>query len=335
MKIVVCPKCRRKIHAADKCLFCGNGSNFQVIDVKDNIHENVYEEYNVLEKILRKRAFDELIEKSRMVLRWMPTKSDVFWLRLLAKNKCCNDAELVQKGIAFDESADYYNAQKYASNDEKEVYGAVYVLVGKIQNEFQKAAVIHEYEEKKATHILHVQSEFCEEIDQRRKKLFDLWSKIEKIEQEMNTIEQNSRLLISEHIDMLKNAKIEAENIKNQAYRLSECREEELHSYQIRLGNILSQSDRSKNEVEAMMRQHPWVSQFIELEKERDQLCDIVSNELLDLKSYESKIQSIASEIERIEKRHQLARRALSDYDFQNMNSLFGTRKYEEILKRA
>ena len=129
MKIVVCPNCGRKIHAADKCLFCGNDNGFQEISGNDKIHENVFDEYGMLEDLLKKRAFDEMIEKSRIVLRWMPTKSDIFWLRVLAKSKCTNDAELVQRGIRFDESADYYNAQKYASPDEQEVYVAVYELV--------------------------------------------------------------------------------------------------------------------------------------------------------------------------------------------------------------
>lgn len=333
MKIVVCPNCGRKIHAADKCLFCGNDNGFQEISGNDKIHENVFDEYGMLEDLLKKRAFDEMIEKSRIVLRWMPTKSDIFWLRVLAKSKCTNDAELVQRGIRFDESADYYNAQKYASPDEQEVYVAVYELVGKIQNEFQKAVTVHEYEEKKATPIVRTQLEFEEELSRRRRKLFDLWSEIEKIEQEMTTIEQNCRLLISEHIDTLNSAKTEATYIKNQSYKLNECRNEELHSYQVRLGNILSQSDRSKNEVEAMKKQHPWVSQFAELEKKRNQLCGTVSSELSDLKSYKSRIQSTVSEIERIEKRHQLAGRTLAGYDFQSMYSLLGARKYEEVLR--
>ena len=82
-----------------------------------------------------------------------------------------------------------------------------------------------------------------------------------------------------------------------------------------------------------MKKQHPWVSQFAELEKKRNQLCGTVSSELSDLKSYKSRIQSTVSEIERIEKRHQLAGRTLAGYDFQSMYSLLGARKYEEVLR--
>ena len=98
MIIVTCHKCGKEIHKADKCPYCGNSTKFGTVNGMTDIHENAYVEYSELATILDAGDFAKLIEKSRAVLRWMPTCSGVFWMRLLAKNGCKTDAELIQKG---------------------------------------------------------------------------------------------------------------------------------------------------------------------------------------------------------------------------------------------
>ena len=109
MIIVTCHKCGKKIHKADKCPYCGDSTKFGTVNVMTDVHENAYMEYSQLATILDSGDFAKLIEKSRVVLRWMPTCSEVFWMRLLAKNGCKTDAELIQKGINCDDSGDFYN----------------------------------------------------------------------------------------------------------------------------------------------------------------------------------------------------------------------------------
>lgn len=86
-------------------------------------------EYSQLATLLDSGDFAKLIEKSRVVLRWMPTCSEVFWIRLLAKNGCKNDIELIQKGINCDNSADFYNAYRYGTPAEKATYDNVKNLI--------------------------------------------------------------------------------------------------------------------------------------------------------------------------------------------------------------
>lgn len=332
MKIVVCPKCGKKMHIAERCIYCGNSDNFKKINSTEKIHENITEEYNQLDELLRKGSFDQVLEKSKFVLKWMPTKSEIFWLRMLAKNKCSCDLELVQKGFFLEKSADYYNAQKYASHDEKEVYNSILELMNKIQTGFYSAIDIHEYEEKKATSILESQIEFTEEINNRKETLFNLWTQLEKIEQEMCSIEQHCKLLVNEHIDTLKNTKLDAEAIKNESYKLNECTYEEYFYFQVRLGNILNLLDQSKREADLIKNQNSNVFKFKELENDRNKLCEKISTELSNLKSYKKRYQSILLEIEKIEKRHQIAKKDISNYCFQGMYSLLGLHKYEEVF---
>ncbi len=335
MKIVICPKCEKMIHEADKCPYCGNSTGFELVNEAVEVHENVATEYSELPSLLVSGKFAQLIEKSRIVLRWMPTCSAIFWMRLLAKNDCRTDAELMQKGINCDGAADFYNAFRYGTPTEKNVYKEVKKRIENIRKFFESVIIKHEYEEKKSTPIIQCQGELSDVLNTKRNRLFELWSELEKVEQEMYGVEQDCKLLVSEHRDALERIKTDAANVKSQTYRLNECNAEELHKYQVRLGNLLNQSDQSKSAIDMMRKQHPWIGKFNSLVEKRDGIVRKISSELSELKSYETRVQSTLSEIERIEKRHQLAMRSLSGFDFLSIHSLIGIRKYEEVLAAA
>lgn len=335
MTIVKCPKCGKMIHKAEMCPYCGNSAGFESVNEKIEVHENAAAEYAELPLLLASGKFVQLIEKSRVVLRWMPTCSSVFWMRLLAKNECKTDAEIIEKGLNCDAAADFYNAVRYGSQAEKTTYESVKILIESIRATFETVIVKHEYEEKAATPIIRCQGEFASELQERRKELFDLWSQLEKTEQEMYVIEQDCKLLVNEHRIALENSKNEANQIKAQSYKLNECIAEELHRYLVRLGNALSLSDASKKELDLMRKQLPWIETFDGKVQEREKIRKQISSKLSELKSYENRIRSTVSEIERIEKRHQLALRALADYDFRSTCSLLGAKRYEEILNSA
>lgn len=335
MKIVICPKCGRKIHLSEKCLYCGNNNGFQLVGTSTNIHNNVVDEYEKLSELLTSRAFDKVIEISRLVLKWMPTCAEVFWMRMLAKNQCSSDAELAQKGIVFDESADYFNAVRYASSIEQEVYEEVEKLVKNICSVFEKAVTQHEYEEKRKTSILCFQSEFSEKISNSRKKLFDLYSQLEQIEQKIYIFELDWTLLINEHKEALDKIRIEAQNVYVQTSKLDGCTTERLHNYQVCLDSLLNQSNQSKSKIEVINSQCAWNNEYKDMVQERDGVIELISNELSSLKSYEKKAQSIIIEIEKIEREHQLTMYALSNYDFLSTYLLLGARKYEEVLTSA
>lgn len=335
MMIVICHKCKKKIHKADKCPYCGNSTEFEAINEILNVHENVFKEYSQLSTLLDSGEFKQLIEQSRIVLQWMPTCSLVFWMRLLAKNGCKTDAELIQKGINCDDSADFYNAYRYGTSFEKAAYDNVKNLIENIRVTFASTIKIHEYKEKAATPIVRYKNEFFSELQEKQNKLFEFWTQLEKMEQEMYVIEHECKFLLNEHKISLDNSKNKAAQIKTQSYKLNECTSEELNNYMIRLENVLKQSDSSKKEIELIRKQLPWIEIFNSKVQERDKIITKITSTLSDLKSYESKIKFTVSEIKHIEKRHQLALRFLANYDFQSTISLLGTKKYKEVLSHA
>lgn len=335
MKIVVCPKCGRKIHLAEKCLYCGNSEKFQIIDNANGMHEKAVDEYRDLIELLSHRSYDQVIELSNEVLRKLPMFAEVFWIRLLARNKCSVDLELVQRGVNFKENAEYFNAFRYASDIEKEVYLEIRKLVEKVRKEFENAIIRNEYEEKRATSILEIQTEFSREIKVKREKLFELWSKLEQLEQKMKCIENECDLLLNEHKETLKRAQTESLCLKKELYSCSMCTEEQFHDYQLRLETLLSQSNESKSAIATMRSQQLFTREFSELVAKREEISNQISGELSQLKMYRARIQSTIIEAEKIEKKHRLLMRALSNYDFRNVYSLIGTHKYEEALHSA
>ena len=173
MIIVTCHKCGKEIHKADKCPYCGNSTKFGTVNGMTDIHENAYVEYSELATILDAGDFAKLIEKSRAVLRWMPTCSGVFWMRLLAKNGCKTDAELIQKGINCDDSADFYNAYRYGTSVEKATYDNVKNLIENVRAILESAIITHEYEEKSASQVQNLRvsksknvlTEYCNNVE--------------------------------------------------------------------------------------------------------------------------------------------------------------------------
>lgn len=102
------------------------------------------------------------------------------------------------------------------------------------------------------TNILQIKKSMKGEVDTRKKKLFSLWSELEETEQSMYTLEKDCTLLSKEHSDALDKAAQAASSIKSETYRLEECTSENLHKYQVEIGNILQQSEQAKAAIESM-----------------------------------------------------------------------------------
>lgn len=180
MMIKKCSICGRLVHESSKCPYCGHENCFIPVENQVRVHKNVKTEYDKLKELIKKEKYTDAIEVSHYVLEWTPTTSEVFWIRLLARNGCKNDAQLIQKGFEYEESADFFNAFKYGSDAEKTVYQEVRKTVEEIRSALADAVRQHEYEEKKATQIVKLREEMTDEIEQKRSNLFNLWSQLEK-----------------------------------------------------------------------------------------------------------------------------------------------------------
>lgn len=332
MKIVKCAKCKKYVHKTNMCFHCGNTMGFDEVEMPA-IHENAVVEYSKVKSLVESKKFAEALTLSHTVIEWMPNLAGIFWLRLLAKNKCSNTAELIQKGFSCEEDADFCNALTFSVGAEHSAYLDVQNMILSAQKALKAEVLNHEYHCKMKTNILQIKKSMNDEVDARKKKLFSLWAELEETEHSLYTLEKDCILLSKEHSDALDKAAQAASSIKTETYRLEECTAENLHKYQIKIGNILQQSEQAKDAMESMKKQHPWVKSFNDLVKKRDEQVSQITNEISSLKIYEATVQQTLNEIDIIEQRHRTAIRAVEAFDFMDAANLLGKDSYNNVLR--
>lgn len=334
MKLVKCPKCGKYIHKAVKCFHCGNTAGFEEIS-SGEVRENVAQEYARMDVLIEDKKYNEAITLSYTVLEWMPNLAGVFWLRLLAKYKCSTAIDLICKGFPCDEDADFCNALDFSTDEEHSAYEDIKAVVSQIRVLLKKEISDHEYSSKSATDIMRIKKTMQGEIECRKEKLFSLWSDLENTEHSLYALEMDCRLLMKEHQMGLEKAAQEAAAIKSEAYRMEECTAEKLHSLQVRMGNVLQLSESSKDSIDSMKKQHPWVKSFFDLVTKRNEKVRLINSEISSLSSYERTVQQIVAEIEHIEIQHKTALIAADKYDFSDAVALLGINAFNEVLRNA
>lgn len=335
MTVVKCSKCGNYIHNNDRCFVCGNINGFEKVFCDNNIHNNVTFEFEKLETLISNSKFEEALRLSYTVLEWMPTSASVFWLRLLAKNHCKNDEELIRKGFDYSESAEYYNACKYANEFQNRVYELVTKKINDIRESLIKKIHQVEYIEKGKLPILQYDEEIPIEIKKYEDRLFSLWSDLKKTELDIRAIETDCQLLLQEHKTTLINVNTEATSLKNEAYKLSECTEDELSKYQIKFGSLLYLIEQTADSIDMMKKQHPWLREYEVLADKRDKICTEINSVLDNLRKYQAKINESISSIENIEDRSQKAKESVEKYDFLFAKTFLGEMGYSDAVSKA
>ena len=315
----------------DRCYHCGSTTGFDEV-VQVPVHENITAEYARMNMLVENRKFDEAIALSYLVLEWMPNLAGAFWLRLLARKQCSTAFELIRKGFPCNDDPDFCNALCFSSDEEHCAYVDIRNMVSEGRSALMKAVADHETKCKAKTNIMQVKRTMQGEIDARKQKLFSLWSDLEDLEHSLYILEMDCQLLIKEHQTTLERSVQSAAAIKTEAYKLEECSEEMLHSFQVKMGYVLQLSEQAKDAIESMRKQHPWVKNFSELVTKRNQLVKAINSEVSALTSYQRTVQQILSEIERIEGRHKTALRAAENYDFTDAASLLESDIFSQIF---
>ena len=133
MQIVKCTKCGKYIHKAEKCFHCVNTKGFDEI-ASTAVHENVAQDYMHMGVLIENKKYDDAIALSYTILEWMPNLAGVFWLRLLAKNKCSSAIDLISKGFPCDEDSDFCNALAFSTGEEHSAYQDIQKVISEIRS---------------------------------------------------------------------------------------------------------------------------------------------------------------------------------------------------------
>lgn len=116
---------------------------------------------------------------------------------------------------------------------------------------------------------------------------------------------------------------------------MEECTEEEFQEYLIRLNCVLNMAQIAKKDFENITKNNPLLQELNDLLIKQNRLIQQVATELSNLKLCESRAQTVALQIEEIERKHQTVLHSVENFDFRNACSLFGLSKYMEILNSS
>lgn len=333
MEIVKCGKCGKLIHLSEKCCYCGSSVQTKPIE-KAVVHDNVADKYQRMEALLVKGQFEEALALSEKVLEWMPKDAEVFWLRLLAKNSCTNDAELIKKG--FDcEGPEFSNALQHATAVQKSVYVEVQNKLEEIQRRLSKALSESIRKKKLGTDLVRINEEMPTKVAAYRKELHEMWSALEKIEEELFILEMDCKLLSHEYKESLEAAHMDSSSLKLETYRKDECTAEELHMYQVRLSQLLQMSELSIGAIREMKNNHPWVKEFKSLVKKRDQQIAGIEDCISKLRQYEDSVQEAVSTVEKLDSALQSALSEIAKGNFQSAKTILGSEQVAEIIRSS
>ena len=234
MKIVKCNKCGSYLYKSDKCYHCGNSLGDDSISQKP-VHDNISDEYFRLEEFFKQKKYEDALEISYQITEWDPTLAEAYWVRVLAKNRCTSELDIICKGISFEEDADFYNALSFSNGIERTIYENVKKYIETMKEALQGAVTEKKYSDIKKTEILQLQNEIANEIVNRKRAIFSFWTALQKTEQALFSREADFRLLTKEYQVALNSSTNAVSSIKKEADRASQCTLENKRRTQVRL----------------------------------------------------------------------------------------------------
>ena len=332
MMIIQCKQCGQYLHATNRCFFCGNKSEFLPVGVPSDVHENVKEEFEKLPLLVKNKKFSEALSLADHVLEWSPHNSDAFWCRLLAKNKCCNDEELIKQGFFYEHSGDYQNALLNADTNRQKVYEAVIRKMTELQAALMQGAAQERLNRINMFSIKEMQADLHSIIESSRKDLFSLWTELKGIESKMKELEGCYLLNISEHTDLLTKVNSEAKALEQNVKNLHECTESEAYEYQLRFVDLKSRSESAKRAI--ISHNSSFKKSYEELDKQRLDVLARIDKIIEMMNLYENVVKSAVNVVDTSEEMYEIDMMKLRQFDLCLVNEeLTATIKAKTFLK--
>lgn len=332
--IAKCQKCGALIHSASTCLHCGS-TRMETEYITDDIHANVVEEYRMMVAALKDRRFNEVLRLSDKVIEWMPRFAEMYWIRFLASHQCASDVELICNGVDCSQDPNYCNAIAYASSEEYRVYKDVEDKITKLKKQLEKEIARYIHKKKEDTYLTSLCQSLGKKVEEKRSRLFAEWQTLQKIEQDLIVIQMNCRLRAREYQDALDNAKMKAESIKLEANKRVDLSDAEVHSFRVRMGTVLQQSEQARQALDDFKKQHPWVKEFAQLEKARDEQVERIKTELAEMKKFEASLLDAIAAYEKIVATNKQLNSKLDNMQFSGIKAIVGDRVFTTALREV
>ena len=271
MKIVTCAKCGKEIHRADRCCYCG-GTDFLPTGHQIWVHENVETEFPMMEELLKQKEFSQVIDLTNIVLDWMPRCAEAYWMRLLARNGCVDDRELILLGVNLEDDGDFFNATRYGEDVENRTYTAVQERRESLESILLERLREHYRKELRELDLPGYRDALEDEIIGEEKRVLELCTRLWELELEICNLDQRAQLVGDPCREVTALAEQRLEAVRKEIYRMQTWNEVEYQKIQIRLGAVLELYEEGRLAREEMIQNHPWAQQYREMLEEQKRI---------------------------------------------------------------
>lgn len=335
MDTIKCKSCGEHIHIGSNfgnlCIFCGS-PNESPISV-DSLETHIERLSAQGENCLQNKQFSEATLLYDNAIELYPHVSKLYWGRLLSQYSCCNDIELLKKGVNIGNEPDYAVAFHFASEAEQCCYQKIKNVRELISGDMLSLMSSLELKEKFDTDIVNKQRASENAISELREQLKEHIAKLDEIERKIRDLAIDSNAMLEsekKHIDNFV-AKIEA--VKSEVQSKSEVTSEGHSSYVATLSKYQNLCNAELNIILSKTN----IPAFAEMKKKRTEQSKVeqeINQTIQQINQVCTNLQNLRASISQIQNKYKLARTDMDKGSYSRAVSLISDDVFLTLMQK-
>lgn len=332
MNTVLCSKCNNHIQVLDAsnsiCIFCGN-------DITVNRTEAGYFALCVseCEKTLLDNNYSRAVELYDKYIEKFPNSSQLYWGRMLSRNRCKNDTELLVRGINIINDSDYVLAFHFASPEQKIYYGKIATIYKSIVADVINCLHKNEKIEKQNTDIKKIQTETLSDIDILQSEMVKKIKKLDEVEYRLKNKSIDSNVLINMAKTTIDTYVGLVEKIKNEVQSKSELEYAQSHEYKVQISRNSSICNQEWNYLQNF-KSTALGKEYLTIVAEQNQAEKEVSAVMRKIEEVIKKMNDLIVNISLISNKYKDAIDEINNGSYEKANTLIGDDNLRSIVKK-
>ena len=329
-----CQSCGKYVHTGlivgKKCMYCMSEVK-QVETSYENSHMNKM--LMTAESYLKEKRFTKALAVFDEAICLYPKYSVLYWGRLLAKNSCSSDVELIQKGIVLIDSPDYRVALHLASDKEKECYATINSVRDLIAEEITSKINFLERENLLSTNVIEKQKDYKKRIEELRETLETQISALDENERDIRNATADCNSFVEAEQTRLNQFVARAEKIRNEFASKTEVTTEDMNRYiqEISYYKTLCQTEANLIQSKSNIPSFSVIRDLQKVQKDLERKIDATIEELNKVTKEQNRLLTF---IEQIHDKHKVARTDVEKGSFIRAISLIGKDVFNHITSK-
>lgn len=324
MKLSLCRNkdCQNIFLPAKECCRCTR-TDFTEIgpDDLDALHDRARSAYEDARNQIVARNFDAALRLLDIAKQWSPRESGVYFYRLLAKNGCTFEGDLLMHG--FDSrpeigDPDFIMAQRLASTEEEAKFYSTLAQAN--------AKICELLTESEGTAFKQELSQMEEKIRGRAPAITKMQEELQQLQQSLmeNALEQADLLQELEHAVKVSRqievteASVALNKIKQEIVRsdVKKLETDDVHAFYIRMAAAscqLTDAEHALSEIEA---HHPWLETLEKLKQQQQELEQAISDKKSQILQSDEDLVHMQDDYQSLQENYARVMKALREYRF-------------------